>query len=1320
MKRQSTAYKPNLQPSPMKNHTWRVAKSFATAALLILPGASILRADYTSTLQSFKPLGYWRLEETVKVPADTAINSGTAGDLGTGFYLLDGTPASSHGAPGALTSGGNKAAAFAGGQYVVVPSTPAINPSGSFTVEAWIQPAADPAGLTSPLSYAQAGDPRTGWFLYQNNVAGQGWDFRMFKNDHLSRALDISGGDVPVTGTWYHVSISYDTVANLASLYVNGVKVASGNPVGYVPNALGPFSIGARSDGAFGYTGSVDEVALYDKVLPDAVILSHYQNGTSSSPAQAYDALIKSQNPLLYYRLDEPDFVAPATLPVANNSGSWGATGNGGYDSGTTPGQVGVLGGGFSATNKAVGLNGLAGSVVIPAGQSLSTDTVTYTAWVKPNGLQSGWNAFLFQRGVNGGTAKATGFGFGDQNDLRVHWEDTEYDWVAGLPIPSDTWSFVAAVLTPTNTTLCVNGQFATHAATHAAHDFSTDPINLGLDPTGGRVLKGELDEVAIFDKALTKDQLLQLFGAGKVSPAITQQPVGPASSVFEGSSVTLSVGAVGFAPLTYQWQKDAKNITGATNASLALANLTVTNSGAYDVVVANGFGSITSSIVALTVKAGPPLITTAPVSVSRYLGGMATFGVTAGGSRPLTYTWLHGTNVAAGETNFFLSISQLGAADAGDYSVIVTNPYGTTTNTATLTLVTPTSTYEQAVVGLGAVDYWRFSETNGATFADLVAGFDGKLNATVKTGVAGPRPSGDAGFEGTNTGVQFDGKTSDLTAPPIGLGLNTVTITAWFNPAVVQADNAGLVYSRGLGTVAGIDFNPGGDLGYNWNDNKDAYNWKSGLTPTTNVWNFVALVIEPTQATMYLDAGSGLQSAVNSGVPHLPEGFADILHFGTDPLGNRLFEGVLDEVAIFDHSLTGAEVQALRDAGVTGVSKTFAASITADPVGGEILENSKFTLTSGAVGSQPLAYQWQKNGADIPGAVRASYTLSSAKVSDSGTYHLVVSQGATKVTSKDAVLVVHPTPTSLNATNGLVLHLTFDTGYSDTSGHNNNGTPVGGPQITAGKIGAGALHYSTTLDSSKNIATASYVDLGSPADLAIGPGNDFSVAFWVRFTGEPGDLPFLGNTINSYSDTGIDFAPSYNQGAWSWSLKDITTSESSVGLYAPVQNSINDGAWHSLVHVFNRKASAVTYLDGVIVDSTDISGIQAWDFNIPNQAWEIGQAGGGTYKEPGEFDLDDLGFWRRALTQYEAQSIYIVGSTYGKSFDVPGGTTTPVTLGIQSNGTSVTLSWTGGTLESSTAINGTWTAVSGATGPTYTVTPSAGGAQVFYRVRGN
>jgi len=89
-------------------------------------------------------------------------------------------------------------------------------------------------------------------------------------------------------------------------------------------------------------------------------------------------------------------------------------------------------------------------------------------------------------------------------------------------------------------------------------------------------------------------------------TPVITQQPSPTNLWLFAGQSTVLSVGVAGAIPLYYQWLFNGAPISGATSSSDTLANLQLTNSGNYSVVVSNAFGVLTSSVVALTVVATP------------------------------------------------------------------------------------------------------------------------------------------------------------------------------------------------------------------------------------------------------------------------------------------------------------------------------------------------------------------------------------------------------------------------------------------------------------------------------------------------------------------------------------------------------------------------------------------------------------------------------------------------------------------------------------------------------------------------------------------
>ncbi len=73
------------------------------------------------------------------------------------------------------------------------------------------------------------------------------------------------------------------------------------------------------------------------------------------------------------------------------------------------------------------------------------------------------------------------------------------------------------------------------------------------------------------------------------------------------GSNATFTASADGTAPLSYQWQQGGTNVAGATENSLTLTSLTVSNAGSYTLVVSNVAGMATSSVVALSINQNSP-----------------------------------------------------------------------------------------------------------------------------------------------------------------------------------------------------------------------------------------------------------------------------------------------------------------------------------------------------------------------------------------------------------------------------------------------------------------------------------------------------------------------------------------------------------------------------------------------------------------------------------------------------------------------------------------------------------------------------------------
>src|SRR5262249_55952998 len=96
-------------------------------------------------------------------------------------------------------------------------------------------------------------------------------------------------------------------------------------------------------------------------------------------------------------------------------------------------------------------------------------------------------------------------------------------------------------------------------------------------------------------------------FTAGMIPPSITGGPTD--QSVECGGSVSLTVTASGDEPLTYQWQRNGVNISGATSSTLSIVNASAANAGSYTVVVGTAAVSPTITLARLLVVDPPPRV---------------------------------------------------------------------------------------------------------------------------------------------------------------------------------------------------------------------------------------------------------------------------------------------------------------------------------------------------------------------------------------------------------------------------------------------------------------------------------------------------------------------------------------------------------------------------------------------------------------------------------------------------------------------------------------------------------------------------------------
>ena len=150
----------------------------------------------------------------------------------------------------------------------------------------------------------------------------------------------------------------------------------------------------------------------------------------------------------------------------------------------------------------------------------------------------------------------------------------------------------------------------------------------------------GEMDEISLYGRALSAAEIqtiYQLGSAGKrytpTPPFIIAQPTNQAVQI--GGTAVFAITAGGTPILGYQWSFNGTNIANATNATLTLANVQLTNTGSYLVLVTNGYGTTNSTNAVLTVFGLPPHITSQPTNQTVFIGGTAIFTVVASGTPP-------------------------------------------------------------------------------------------------------------------------------------------------------------------------------------------------------------------------------------------------------------------------------------------------------------------------------------------------------------------------------------------------------------------------------------------------------------------------------------------------------------------------------------------------------------------------------------------------------------------------------------------------------------------------------------------------------------
>jgi alpha-tubulin suppressor-like RCC1 family protein len=524
----------------------------------------------------------------------------------------------------------------------------------------------------------------------------------------------------------------------------------------------------------------------------------------------------------------------------------------------------------------------------------------------------------------------------------------------------------------------------------------------------------------------------------------ITNSPA--SQTVLAGTNLTLTGSATGWLPFAYQWLFDGTNLPSATNSNLFITNIQPSQAGLYSIEVGNAFGEVYSSNALVTVT--PLALTSQPKSQSTILGGAVSLSVNPIIQGPFAYQWLFNNEPIPGATNNPLVLTNVASAQAGLYSVIVSNDLGFIVSSNAIVSVSDAT-------GWGNNAYGQNTLPSGLTNAIAIAAGGYHYLALSTSGTV------------TAWGQNYSGQC----AVPAGLS-NVIAIAggayhsmaltqngavwAWGQNLYGQANvppglsnvvsiAAGSGHSLALGSnglVTGWGFNANGETkiptglsnvvaiaaGANHSlalkSDSTVLAWGLNSSGQASVPSGLSNVVAIAAGSLYsmalrIDGTLVAWGNNQDGVTNVPAGLSNIIAFaagGYHSLALRR-DGTVFAWGLNIYGQTNVpepmgtvEAVAAGAYGSLVLLNTGVPYFSEQPVARSISAGWSVSLAAVAVGSPDLEYQWQFDSTNIVGATNSLLSLTNVPVTSAGNYRCIVSNSKGSAVSSVAGLYVSRT----------------------------------------------------------------------------------------------------------------------------------------------------------------------------------------------------------------------------------------------------------------------------------------------------------------------